>query len=80
MTINERRCECCAELADPTQTSAHYARVLFLCTLHGQRFHACERQWKSATETRVLLAQISLWVRVQRTGAAANDLRTPRAA
>lgn len=62
----ERRCEVCGCCADPEQTSAHHARVIYLCTWHGKRFHVLEFLWRETPSTMETLARIDLWLRVKR--------------
>ena len=62
----ERRCEVCGCCADLEQTSAHHARVLYLCTWHGKRFHVLEPIWKSTKGVFELLARIDIWLKMHR--------------
>ncbi|MFO0601412.1 MAG: hypothetical protein U0228_39290 [Myxococcaceae bacterium] len=64
MKVSERRCEVCGAAADAGQTSAHHARVLYLCTGHGRRFHVLEFLWRSPSTTFEALARIDLWIRL----------------
>ena len=51
MRANERRCEVCGDLADPAATSAHHARVIWLCGEHGEIFQGSV-EWREAKGAR----------------------------
>jgi hypothetical protein len=62
MRLIERRCEVCGGAVDPEQTSAHHARVLWLCTEHGLEFHARELPAKAAATTAECWRLIDAWL------------------
>lgn len=67
MRVAERPCEVCGARIDPAWTSAHFARVLWLCTAHGEAFHESENLGWIATAgtTDRIHAAIDAWVRAQ---------------
>ena len=39
MRTSDRRCDVCGDRACPELTSAHFARVIWLCQSHGKAFY-----------------------------------------
>jgi len=64
--VAERRCVVCGALADAEQTSAHLARVMFFCGLHGLEFRASAHFTvaRMALSTADCWAAVDAWLRV----------------
>lgn len=67
MRLCERRCEVCGEQADG-DTSAHFARVVWLCRRHSAWFHSpvMLRCFSSGTSTQEVHETIDLWLMLMR--------------
>jgi hypothetical protein len=70
MQVHERKCEVCGARADPSQTSAHLARVIFFCTHDGLAFHQSVHFLlaKVARSTTDCWAAVDAWLAAARRG------------
>lgn len=67
MKLCERRCEACIDRAADGEPSAHFARVVWLCSEHSRQFHEAHHIARLRTMSTVdAHAAIDAWLELAR--------------